>query len=128
MSEYELIRGLRRDSKIIWVPTDKCLYVRKESRRGCDEYICYQTILGDAKKKNILNIPMCTCRVKIDIATGKLLPRKKSHTAHNDHELLYKDMKSKNKITDDVIAISEACKGLSIKVPINDIFTREIAT
>lgn len=128
MTDYEVIRGLRRDSQIVWVPAHKCLYVKKESRGGFHEYICYQTILCDPKKKDVASVIPCTCRIKIDISTGNLLPSKKQHSSHANHELLFKDMNSKNKITDDVVAITEACKGLAVHVPINDIFTREIAT
>lgn len=53
MSKYEIVRGFQRTSQIIWVPAEKFLYVKKESRGGYDEYICYQTVLGDPKK-NIL--------------------------------------------------------------------------
>lgn len=125
---YEIVRGLRRDSQLIWVPNDGCLFVKKESRRGFDEYVCYQTIIGDPKKKKSENFKPCTCRIKIDIETKIVAPRGKGHSEHENHVILYKDMQSKNKIVDDCIAISEACKGLSIKVPTNDIFTREIST
>lgn len=104
------------------------MYVKKESRGRYEEYICYQTVLGDPKKKNSEKIPKCTCRIKIEISSGNLLPKTKPHTTHDNHEILYKDMKSKNKITDDIIAITEACKGLSLNAPINDVFTKEIAT
>lgn len=45
-----------------------------------------------------------------------------------NHEMLYKDMKSKNKIIDDVVSLSKQLENLSTEVPAPDIFTRELAT
>lgn len=93
--------------------------------KGGTDYICYQSILRKNLKKK--KIPNCTSRVKIDncgLCTRKRIP----HSTHMNHEMLYKDMKSKNKIIDDVVSLSKQLENLSTEVPAPDIFTRELAT
>lgn len=92
-------------------------------KKGCD-YVCYQTIL----KKNKANssMPKCTARVHVD-DQGNCIS-KSSHTAHNDHELVFKDMQTKNKFLDSVISINHDLKDLPANVSNYDIFTREMAT
>lgn len=45
--EFEVIKGLRRNSKVVWTPEEKYLYARQCERSGKTEYICYQKILYD---------------------------------------------------------------------------------
>lgn len=126
MSEFERVRGFRRDSELIWVPAHKFLYVKNVTRRGFEEFVCYQTVICDPKKKHN-NGDRCTRRVKINLETKKMVCKDMMPHDHPSHETLFKDMQSKNKITDDCIAIGQTFKGLAIKVPISDIFTREMS-
>lgn len=125
--EYKRIRGARYDSELIWVAEHKCLYVKNVTRRGHEEFVCYQTVITDPKKKDCYGI-RCTRRVKIHLETKELVCRDMTPHNHPSHELLFHDMQSKNKIIDDCIAIAHVSKGLAIKVPISDIFIREIST
>lgn len=125
--DYEFLTGQRRNGRLVYVRKYKCLYVKKKKLKSGIHYICYQTILAKNMKKNVKKtIPRCTSRVKIDnhgICTHLNIP----HSVHDSHELLYKDMKSKNNFIDDVEAISKRLEDLSTQVSSQDLFTRELA-
>lgn len=55
--EYKIIDGKRfhlnesRRSKLLWVPSEKYLYSKINKRNNKIEYICYQHVSADPKKK-----------------------------------------------------------------------------
>lgn len=55
--EFKIIDGKRfhidesRHSKLIWIPSEKYLYSKKNQRNGKVEFICYQYVSADSKKK-----------------------------------------------------------------------------
>lgn len=119
--------GERRDGRLLYVPEHKCLYVKKRSTKNTTDYICYQTILAKNKKTNAnKTIPHCTSRVKID-SNGICTAKEKPHVTHDHHEILYRDMKSKNGFLDQVEAINEQLEDLPIEVSNRDLFTRELS-
>lgn len=67
----------------------------------------------------------CTARVQID-NDGKCWA-KSYHNDHADHELLFKDMNTKNNFLDDVISINNKLTDLPVQVSNRDLFTRELA-
>lgn len=68
----------------------------------------------------------CTARVIID-ENGKCIRNKVPHTHHDSHEMIYKDMVTKNNIIDRSIAIKTVLDGIPVEVPIHDVFTHELA-
>lgn len=60
--EYEIIDGKRfsdnknKISKLLWVPQEKFLYVKKVTRNDKIEFICYQTILTKRKVRTDFRI------------------------------------------------------------------------
>lgn len=123
--DYEIITGDRRNGKILYVPKLKCLYVKKSSTKSGSDWICYQTIIKKRQGSSD-GILSCTSRVRIDIngiCTVKRIP----HTAHARHEIIYKDMKSKNRFIDDVVEISMVLEDFPVDVSNKDIFTRNMA-
>lgn len=55
--EFIIVDGKRfnandkKRSKLLWMPSEKHLYFRKNIRGGNIEYACYQGILTDRKKR-----------------------------------------------------------------------------
>lgn len=123
---YEKINGKRRTSSLLWVPKDKYLYVRHREHTNenkGEDWICYQTILHKKNK----NIVKCTSAVNL---LNEVCTRKNAHnlhTMHTNHQTIYDDLISLNKIKDDCIAAKELSKGLSMNISACDLFTREIA-
>lgn len=125
--DHVFLAGQRRNGKLLYVRKLKCLYVKKQKSKKATDYICYQTILRKNMKKNSKNkVPACTSRVKVD-NHGRCTRKRISHTMHENHEKLYKDMISKNNFLDDVVTLSNQLAGLSTEVSSQDIFTRELA-
>lgn len=147
--EFEYIEGLRRNAKVVWVPRERHLYVRNVKRGGNIEYICYQKVLCNQniterkdknnndesigkherkkKKNNKREIVLkCNARVIVD-GNEKYTRNKIEHTFHENHEHIYKDMVSKNKIIDRCVAHKKVTEGLAVKVPTHDFFTLELA-
>lgn len=50
--EFEIIEGVRENSQLLYVFAEKKLYVRKVTRNGATEFICYGTIVGKIEEKN----------------------------------------------------------------------------
>lgn len=124
---YEFLAGQRHNSKILYVPIHECLYVKKRTKKNSTDYICYQTVLAKSKTKNAnKTIPICTATVKID-KKGICTMKEKPHVAHECHEVLYRDMKTKNNFLDEVATISKQLENLPIEVSNRDIFTRELS-
>lgn len=124
---YEFLTGERRNTQLLYVPSHKCLYVKKRANKNSIDYICYQTILAKNKTTNANSIiPHCTASVKID-NKGICMAKEKAHIVHGNHEILYRDMKTKNNFLDEVVTISKQLENLPIDVPNRDIFTRELS-
>lgn len=68
----------------------------------------------------------CNARAIVD-SSGKCSRNKVVHSAHSNHEHIYKNMVTKNSVIEKCLAFKETSKGLSIKVPAYDIFTMELA-
>lgn len=121
---YEIIPGHRRDAQLLWSPDEKYLYFRKKIDNGMEDWGCYQEML---RKKNP-GATSCSARLSVDRSRPTCSSKSMAHSAHNNHELIYMDLISRNKIVDDCINLKNAVEGLSIDVPVADIFTRELAT
>lgn len=63
--EYEFIRGHRRGSELLYIPSEKQLFVQKSKLTNVKSFVCYQSILKQ-NKKNKENIVSCTARVTIN--------------------------------------------------------------
>lgn len=124
---YEWLIGERRDGKLLYIPAHRCLYVKKRTKKNSTDYICYQSILAKNKTKNVdKTIPNCTASVKID-TNGNCTANSIAHTVHQNHEILSRDMKSKNNFLDEVVAISKMLVDLPLEVSNRDVFTRELS-
>lgn len=123
--EYIKIDGYRYGSILLYSYSDKCLYVKKSTRKcGQESWICYQSVLSDKKVKNSANIVKCTARVTIFNNTGERnsIP----HTAHDSHEILFKDIVSKNNMVETCKFLKENVEESSHKIAMNDIYCHEM--
>lgn len=78
------------------------------------------------ENKEEMKVLNCTARVKID-KKGNCTRNNVPHSRHDNHENIYNEMVTKNGIIDKCVEFKKVAKGLSIKVPANDIFTLELS-
>lgn len=122
----EKIQSSRSDGVLLWASEEKHVYVKKSTSpvTGLEDWICYQTII----RKTHPDAPECTSRVLVDPENMTAVRKRVNHTNHQNHELIFKDLASRNKIINDCVQLKEMCDGLSIDVRASDVFTREMAT
>lgn len=118
---FELIRGHRIDSTLLWIPAEQHVYYKKCTRNGKVEYECYQTIL----RKRDHEVPYCTAGAAIEdgVCTLKL----KGHTAHPNHRQIVNNLNARNNVLDRCVAMKEITKDLCVNVPAQNIFTMEMS-
>lgn len=121
---YEIITGHRRDSRLLWSPSEKILYFRRKVANGKEDWGCYQEML----RKTDASVIPCSSRVLVDPAKSLCTPKQICHSYHQNHERLYKDLVSRNNIVDSCVNLRNDLAGLSAEVPVADIFTREMAS
>lgn len=122
--EYQIVKS-KFGKEHLYVPSEKMLYVWKGRNK---EYICYQTVLRDSKKKDHLKHIACTSRIRR--LSNRLCERvnvNNEHSAHPDHEIIASD---KNVMEN----VFKKCQALQVdhpedaqKVPNRHIFQREIS-
>lgn len=112
----------------MYVPAEKMLYTFSVKRNGLREFMCYQTVLSDPRKKNGPNAPKCTSSVRL-MPDGKCQRMNEHipHTEHADHQMIADDKKTMNSMTNQ-------CRNLRLnhpedahKIPARHIFQHEIA-
>lgn len=121
---FEMIRGHRIDSTLLWIPAEQHLYYKKCARNGKVEYECYQTVLRkNGKSEN----EAIYCTAGAVVKNGVCTHKAKGHTVHPNHKGIFNNLKVRNRILDRCIAMKEIAEDLCVKVPARDIFTREMA-
>lgn len=121
---YEIIQGHRSDSWLLWSPQEKLLYSKKRvGSNGMEDWICYQDMI----RKKQPDATSCTCRLLVDRSKPTCSRKSIEHTSHMNHQLIYDDLMSRNKIIKDCSDFNALTKGLSLQVPAQDFFTRELA-
>lgn len=122
---YKMITGHRRNANLLYSLNEKYLYVKKKvhNNTGKQDWVCYQEILCKTDPKAI----PCSSRVLLDPKTNMCTPKKIPHTNHLNHEILEKDLLTREKVYDDCIALKNLTDGLSLSIPAGEIFTRELA-
>lgn len=116
---FEEVDGRRKGSKLIWVFEEKNLYFPKEKRSGRDEYLCYQNKIDTNGVK-------CSARCMID-SNRKITKGVVPHSAHSNHESIYKDLKTRSDVVNACHAAASALEDLHVSVPNQQIFIRELA-
>lgn len=94
--EYQIVKS-KFGKEHLYVPSEKMLYTWKGRK---NEYICYQHVLRDSKKKDHAKHIACTSRI-LRLSNG-LCERKNvniPHTAHPDHETIVTDKRIMENVT-----------------------------
>lgn len=116
----EVVEGMRKGSNLIWIPEEKYLYSIKDVRGdGPNQrkiHLCYENKKGGS----------CPARRIID-SNGHVTTNSLPHSNHSNHELYYKDMKTRSDIINTCAQTATLLDGLHQTVPSQQIFTRELA-
>lgn len=122
---YQIIYGNRRDARLLWSPKEQMLYYRKRVlRSGNEDWVCYQEILRRNKTKDVV---ACSCALSVNPNRATCSRKSFIYSNHDNHASIFKDIVSRNNMVEDCILLKKATEGLSIKVPVGEIFTRELA-
>lgn len=125
--DCELIEG-KQGGKLLYVRSEKMLYVSKGERSGSKIFVCYQTILTHKKRKDHSQHTPCTSCVRLlPNGTCVRVNAHNPHSKHPDHQITAADKKK-------VINMKEVCHNLkrshpetAHRNPTRYIFQREIA-
>lgn len=125
--EYRLVKGFR-GSDLVYVLSEKCLYVYKRTRNGAKHFICYQTVLSKpTKKPPARKEDRCNCKGSIKLDPDGSLKVMSKHVAHNNHESIMKDMKKAERIKERCRTLRDDYAEDAHRIPAKHIFHREIA-
>lgn len=125
--EYSFIKGKHDGCVLLYSPTEKDLYVQNNERNGKKVYVCYQSILSKQKQKendqNHIN-----CKARVTINEGGVCERNKiPHSDHENHEIEYLDLVTRNAITDKCRFLKEHFPESAHKIPEHEIFMKELS-
>lgn len=119
--DYVVIKGFH-SGMLLYVPSEKHLYVRKSSRNGTVYLTCYDTIIS---KNDINNEVFCSARCHLQQNT--CVRTEAPHTNHENHEMIYKDLVSLNAMKDTCRLLAEWFPISAKNIPIKEIFLMEMA-
>lgn len=126
-TDYEIIKA-KFGGELLYVKPERMLYTFNTKRSGKKEFVCYQTVLSDCKKKKHADHLKCFSRVRLlSDGTCERMNKNIPHTLHPDHKNLADDKKK-------MINMNEKCQTLkndypenAHKIPLRHIYQREIA-
>lgn len=126
--DYRFIKGYS-GGNLLYLENEKHLFVRKDTQKGDEVYICYHSILSKNRKNKKTNKPVepnCTARVKI--SPDKICTRNKiAHTKHENHEIHFRDLESLNEMKKNCRLLKKIIPITSHKVSAKEIFLQEMA-
>lgn len=114
--------------KLLYVPSERMLYVSKGERNRVEDFVCYQTVLkGGNKKDNSEHIP-CTSRVRL-LPNGSCVRVNSNinHTNHPNHQLIAADKRKMHNMKQCCQSLKENHPETAFKIPNRHIYQREIA-
>lgn len=121
--EFEIIEGVRENSQLLYVFAEKKLYVRKVTRNGATEFICYGTIVGKIEEKNH-HIRKCTARVKL-LPNDTLKKMCVQHSCSIDHDIIRRDLDRRTNMKNKCKSLKKDFPEESYKFSPRFIFQRE---
>lgn len=122
--EYQVLKS-KFGKDMLYVPSEKMMYVSKGREK---EFICYQTILSDRKRKDHEKHLACTARIRC-LLNG-LCERQNvlvQHTSHPSHESIATDKQIMNSIIQKAENLRIDYSHDAHRVPNRHIFQREVA-
>lgn len=124
-----MVKGFRETSELLYIPQEKCLYRFKRKRNGAKIFVCYQTILSKPmKRKPSRNEDRCDCNASIRLNSDETCtPQNATHTRHNNHEAIMRDMQKANNMKQDCKTLKNNFTEDAHNIPTRNIFQRNIA-
>lgn len=145
--DYIFVPGSHEGNQLLYIMSEKRLYVKKCRRKSGTVFICYQTVL--AKRKLLLffsklsNIcfllvnyrykvvkhvdpVMCNARVTLH-ENGILTKNQKPHSSHENHECYFTDLRTRKNIMDKCKMAKEMFPDSANRISSQFIFNREMA-
>lgn len=126
VKEFEIIQGVRENSQLLYIFSEKKLYVRKVKRNGATEFICYETIFGKNEKKNHHSENKCTARTKL-FPNDMLKRMNVQHSCSIDHEMIRRDLDRRTNMKNKCKSLKKDFPEESHKFSSRFIFQRETA-
>lgn len=125
--ECDLIKT-KFGGNMLYVPSEKMLYVKESDRNGVETYVCYQTVLTHKKKKDRLSHCKCTSSVRL-LPNGKCerMNAYIPHNAHPNHEVIAADKKRMGNMKEQCNYLKTNFPEDAHKMPNNRIFHREMS-
>lgn len=121
--EYELLCGKRTDSTLLYIISEKNLYVKNSSKNGVQRYVCYQKILR--KDPNKKDEPMCSARA--NVKDSKCYRNNVPHSCHENYQHIHSDMLTGNQIKANCQQLREILGESARAINARKIFNQEIA-
>lgn len=114
--KYKLLYGKRRSKKkqLLYLPTERCLFVQTHEKCGNRDFQCYQRILSASHKDQ----PKCYARARID-NYSECSRNDVNHSEHNDHEEIFRSLRVINRIKD-------VCAKAGANLPTHKVSTKQI--
>lgn len=113
---------------MLYVPSEKMLYVLESDRNNIQVYVCYQTVLTHKKKKDHAN--HCKCTSSVRLLSNDKCERMNAyipHKAHPDHEILAADKRRMQNMKQNCDYLRKNFPEDAHKMPNRRIFQREIS-
>lgn len=124
----EIIKG-KFGGDLLYVPSEQMLYTSSKDRNSYKEFVCYQTVLTDRKKKNSSNQIKCMSRVRLfPNGTCERINVCVPHTAHENHKILADDKRKMQRMKTTLHNLKENHPEDAHKIPNRHVFQREIST
>lgn len=121
--EYRVIKS-KFGNDLLYVPSEKILYKKKRN----DEYVCYQTVLCDNKKKDHAAHPKCSSGIRR--LTDNICERLNvhiDHTCHENHETIALDKEKLNNMISNCENLRLNFREDANRIPNRNIFQREVS-
>lgn len=122
--EYQIVKS-KFGKELLYVPSEKMLYAWKG--RG-DEYICYQHVLRDSKKKDHAKHLACKSRIRrLSNGLCERINVNIQHSAHPDHKIIASDKRIMEIVFQQCEILKENQTEDAHRIPNRHILQRQIA-
>lgn len=122
--EYQIVKS-KFGKELLYVPSEKMLYTWKGRK---NEYICYQHVLKDSKKKNHEKHLACSSRIR-RLSNGQCerINVNIQHSAHPDHEIIVSDKRIMEIVVQQCESLKENHPEDAHRIPNRHILQRQVS-
>lgn len=123
--DYEIIKS-KFGGEMLYVPSEKMLYVRESQRNDKQVYVCYQTVLAHKNKKEHTNNIKCRASVYLLNNKCERMNMFVPHTNHLHHETLAGDKRRMQNMKEEGQYINVHFKEDAHNIPNRRIYQRNV--